>query len=224
MPAFIDLTGRRIERLLVVSMAEKKPGKNITWNCVCDCGVVKVIQTGSLKSGRVKSCGCLSRENTIKRNTTHGNAGEKVSRAYNSWSGMIDRCRNPNNKKYKDYGGRGIKVSEEWMDFNTFLNDMGHSPSAGYSIDRVDVNGNYEKSNCRWATPLEQASNRRNNVIVKTPHGDMCASAAARFYGINRSVLVKRVKKGWNHHEALNTPVGKRGAHIRERVGSKNGK
>lgn len=221
MGAFKDLTGLRVERLLVLGMHPRKKGENIKWLCVCDCGVEKLIDSGSLKSGRVKSCGCLSRENTISRNTTHGQAGKVVAPSYNSWAGMIDRCRNPNNKKYKDYGGRGIKVSDEWMDYVVFLQDMGPSPGVGYSIDRIDVNGDYKKSNCRWATPLEQAANRRNNVLVNTPDGVMCVSAAARFYGIRDGVLRKRIHEGWDHLEAILTPVGKRGAHVKERVGNR---
>lgn len=219
MPKFQDLKGMRFDRILVLDMKPREKGVPVEWLCLCNCGTEKTISSGPLLSGRTRSCGCLSRENTILRNTTHGHAGKVVARSYNTWAGMIDRCRNPKNKKYKDYGGRGITVSNEWMDYGRFIEDMGPSPAKGYSLDRIDVNGNYTKENCRWATPLEQASNRRNNVIVHSPDGDMCASVAARFYGISGAILLKRIHQGWDHYEAIFTPVGKQGAHIKSRVG-----
>lgn len=160
----IPMVGRRFGRLTVIAEGQKK-GKstNRHWICRCDCGsITKPICAASLRGGRTKSCGCIHSELLVARNTIHGKCRTKL---HGVWNGMKQRCLNPNNRKYKDYGGRGITVCEEWL--NSFDAFYEWAIASGYaeslSIDRVDVNGNYEPSNCRWATAMEQRHNRRDS-------------------------------------------------------------
>lgn len=127
------------------------------WLCNCDCGVTREVRAEHLCSGRSLSCGCHKRDAAAAQKRTHGGRETKL---YDVWTQMIQRCHNPRNKAYADYGGRGIAVCERWRDFAAFMGDMGHPP-AGKSIDRVNNDAGYSPDNCRWATPLEQAKNKR---------------------------------------------------------------
>lgn len=123
--------------------------------------------------------------------------------AYNSWHGMFSRCENPRDKRYADYGGRGIKICGRWRDFMNFLADMGQRP-AGTSLDRYpDKNGNYEPGNCRWATPGEQQNNMRSNQFVTCEGEQVTIAEACRRLGIVRSTLVMRLRRGWSEERAL---------------------
>lgn len=162
-PRFLDLTSHRFGRLVVTDLAGFTKFKQARWNCLCDCGRAKIVQSSNLRSGHVTSCGCYSQE-IRERAKSHGYARKGARHSeYSAWAGMKRRCNNPKNVDFKDYGGRGIMVCDRWRDsFNAFLTDMGRKPSPKHSIDRINVDGNYEPSNCRWATPLEQRSNRRD--------------------------------------------------------------
>lgn len=159
MKKVIDLTNQKFGRLTVINFAYTKSHKTY-WNCQCECGKNTIVYSQKLKTGHTKSCGCYKREKTIKRNYRHGLC---KTRLYSIWHDMNTRCYYKNTDFYKYYGGRGIRICDDWKyDFVNFYN---WSISNGYkdnlSIDRINVNGNYEPNNCRWATNLEQALNKR---------------------------------------------------------------
>jgi len=156
MPAHpINLIGQRFGRLVALAYVGVS-----RWNCQCDCGAEKIVETHALHSGRTRSCGCLRIEMLVGRNATHGKAHVPE---YKAWAGMIQRCYNPRQTAYQWYGARGVTVCDRWRtSFAEFLTDMGSRPSPAHSLDRIDNNGNYEPDNCRWATPRLQWENKRH--------------------------------------------------------------
>jgi hypothetical protein len=195
--------GTKFGRLTVVSRASST-GKRTEWNCICECGNQVVVTTDSLRGGKTQSCGCLQKERASEAKKTHGMTH---SPEYNTWMSIKARCFNTKNQDFKYYGDRGITICDEWKDsFETFYADMGSRPE-GCSIDRIDVDGNYEPSNCRWATDLEQAHNKRNNVIVTYENETKSVIKWSEELGIKHKVLRHRLDRGWSVEKAFNQPV-----------------
>ncbi len=149
------------------TLIEKIPGA-ASWLCKCDCGNIRKVRQDSLAKGASKSCGCWGAEQLSKKMKKHGHA-TGYSPEYRAWHHMRERCYNTNNKRYEDYGGRGIRVCDRWLEsFENFLLDMGLRPSKEHSLDRYpDNDGDYEPDNCRWGTRLQQMNGRRNTVFVE---------------------------------------------------------
>lgn len=156
-----DLTGLRFGRLVVVGFIGKNINRNATYQCRCDCGATRTLLATYLLTGHTKSCGCLKIDMLRAKMLVHGHSTKtRTSPEYYSWANMIQRCENPNNNRYKDYGGRGIKVCERWKSFKHFLQDMGPRP-VRHTLDRKDNAVGYNPDNCKWSTTRDQNLNRR---------------------------------------------------------------
>ena len=197
----IDLTGRRYTKLVAVRQVKRDNDKHHAfWECQCDCGNTTVVRKDSLESGHAKSCGCLANE---FRPITHGHSYDRL---YGIWGSMKDRCYNKNHEYYHNYGGRGIVVCEEWknnyMSFRKWAYDNGYDENAKRgecTIDRIDVNGNYEPSNCRWADKDMQNYNKRETKRILIDGKEMTLKDISDIYDINITTVrsrYQRYKKG----------------------------
>lgn len=188
---YIDKTGLRFGRLVVIGLdhihkTATSRGTSM-WKCKCDCGNTTVVKSYLLTGKRTQSCGCIASELLNKRNTTHGMSRTTT---YKCWQHMVRRCHSPNEKRYPDYGGRGIKVCDRWRRFENFHSDMGTKPE-GLTLDRIDVNGNYEPSNCRWTDCKTQANNQRiRKTIDKLSEQEMISELTRRWLARESSCLV----------------------------------
>ena len=193
----INLSGRKFGRLTVIKMIENTGKLKSPFLCKCDCGNKVIATQNSLTVGHVKSCGCIGieRMSHLAKDTltTHGMA---YTPEYRCWCHILSRCGNPNVPSYCNYGGRGITVCDRWKEsFSNFYEDMGDRPE-GTTLDRIDVNGNYCKENCRWATIEQQSNNKRTNVFINYNGERLTLTQVARKMGISPKILFHRWERG----------------------------
>ena len=201
---FVDLTGQKLNLLTVLELSHIEKGQRI-WKCKCDCGRITYVSTNKLKNKNTKSCGCLRHK--TKTNLKHN---KHNTRLYHIWNGMKQRCNNPNTIKYQNYGGRGIKVCKEWQnDFIAFYNwaiENGYDETKSrkeQSIDRINVNGNYEPNNCRWVTQSENCRNRNNNVYLTKNGITKTIVVWCEEFNLNQKLVSHRAKIYNNVDEIL---------------------
>jgi hypothetical protein len=195
------MPGARFGKLVVSGPSTfKAKNRKLYFECLCDCGNTATVRSDHLRLKKISGCGCAR--------TTHGEGGvRRRTPEYKTWCSMLERCRKPQHRGYKNYGGRGITVCDRWIRFENFLADMGRRPP-GTSLDRIDNNAGYDKENCRWATLYEQQGNKRNCVKLIHDGRAMNISDWARLTGIEKHTLGNRLRSGWSVSEALTIPIG----------------
>lgn len=205
MGAFIDLTGQKFGYLTVIKRTENK-GKHTMWLCRCECEKVVTVNGYDLRKERIKSCGCKKGLMITQKKTQHGYSHTRLDNAYQS---IIKRCYDENNPAYKDYGGRGIVMCDEWLNDKTkfFKWAVANGYADNLTIDRIDNDKGYSPDNCRWATMKEQANNRRSNHYVFYDGEIYTLKELAEKYNINYDKLKQRINKlHWSIEKALSTP------------------
>lgn len=201
-----NISCQKFNRLLVLNENGRDSCGSVLWNCRCDCGKEIIVRGSSLISGHTKSCGCYNRDLINKKIKTHGQSAglTKATTEYKTWNNIIQRCHNPKTGKYIHYGGRGISVCNEWRcSFETFFNDMGKKPN-GFTLERIDVNGNYCKENCIWANWETQSRNRSNNVWLECNGIKMIKADWAKYFNVSQTQIYKRMKKGQSFEYIFN--------------------
>lgn len=216
MPKVNDLTGKRFGKLTVIQRAENDKYSHARWLCKCDCGNTKVVNGFNLCKGYTKSCGCynseIASERTKKVMTKHGFYNTKL---YKIYSGMKNRCYNKQSKNYKNYGMRGIRICDEWLNDYMCFHDwaMNNGYSDGMTIERNDVDGNYEPSNCKWITLHEQQFNKTDTHYLTYDGKTQSIAEWSIETGIKYSTLVKRIKSGWSVEDAITKKVNTSKSH-----------
>lgn len=208
------LTGDKFGQLTVIEEVTSRvqpSGKVVRrLSCRCECGRLTTVTLTHLSTGHSTSCGCWRREAGRRNGKATGTHRKTGTPTFNSWESMRARCSNPLSAHYAIYGGRGIRVCQRWSDsFQAFLDDMGERP-AGTTIDRIDNSGNYEPGNCRWATPTEQARNKRNNVVLEFDDKSLCVPEWAERTGLPQHVIRSRLRRGWTVPETLSAALNSR--------------
>lgn len=201
----LDLTGQKYGRYTVISRMGLNKAGNATWLCECECGVRKVVAAGALRSGVTRSCGCWIREVTSRRSLSHG---QTKTRLHRIWTGMKTRCINSNATNFLDYGGRGIKVCDEWAsDFVVFRDwALANGYTDQLTIDRINNNGSYNPENCRWVSSFKQQGNKRSNRRIVIDGISKTVSEWAREYDIDPQAIWARLNRGWDGTAAVLTP------------------
>lgn len=207
---YVDITGNKYERLLVLNENGKTKLGVIKWLCRCDCGNEVSVSGTDLKGGRTKSCGCYKKDHAGMGNLKHNQA--KKTSEYLAWTHMKTRCYNPNYELYHCYGGRGITVCDRWLNsFQNFFDDMGKKPTPKHSLDRFpDKNGNYEPSNCRWATVKQQSGNRRNNTWIEYKGENMILQNWAVRLKTYPTTIAKLLREGFTFEYVYNKFMNRR--------------
>lgn len=204
MSRLIDLTGKKFGRLTVIERGEGRYGGSAFWVCRCDCGNTVTVDGANLRSGNSTSCGCFKREHPAR--LRHGMSKTKL---YGIWRAMKDRCQNPHTKFYKNYGGRGIAVCDEWKSpekFFEWAKENGYAK--GMTIDRIDVNGDYCPENCRWVSMEQQGNNKRNNVLFELDGKTQTLAQWCTELDCNYKTVYKRVfVLGWDFERAVKEPI-----------------
>lgn len=202
----LSLIGSKFGRLTVLNLRGfirhkgSEDHRMAMWYCRCDCGKDACVAGNALTTGNTKSCGCLRVVGIVK----HGYAsGGGKHRLYMVWLTMRERCRNPHNESFPDYGGRGIYVCDRWQKFEAFLEDMGSTWKRGLKIERTDNNGPYCKENCYWATDLEQANNKRNNRYLSFAGERLTVAQWSRRTGLKSGLIQDRISRGWESDRVL---------------------
>lgn len=198
----LELTGKKVGRWTVVDKIFVKKGRT-DWLCECECGEIKIVSGAALSRGSTQSCGCYRDEKLSESRKTHGLSKTKE---YQAWNHMIQRCENQNDISYQFYGARGIEVCKRWREsFENFLEDVGFAPTPKHSIDRIDVNGNYEPNNVQWASSKAQQNNKTNNRIIDLNDGagPMTFNQQAERLGIPRDRVKMRLLLGWKLYDAF---------------------
>lgn len=205
MAPVINIAGQRFGRLVVLGREGRDKRNQATWRCQCDCGGTLIANTRALRSGNTRSCGCLHKEITRARLLTHGEGRTwAITPEYRSWRSMITRCYNSNLPSYKNYGARGISVCGRWRNsYEAFLQDMGRRPTLKHTLDRIDNDGNYEPSNCRWATRTGQVRNRRDTRRVVVNGISLSLAQACEERGLPYDTVHDRLERGWSVERAL---------------------
>lgn len=200
--------GDRIGRLIVISKHPTKAKYNRTlWLCQCDCGNTTLATTGDLNAEKVRSCGCLGKENSLRLGKTNSKGGISKERLNSIYSCMKTRCYNSRRIDYKNYGGRGITICDEWLGENGYVNFRTWALDNGYcedlTIDRIDVNGNYEPSNCRWITLSQQARNKRNTVYLVLNNQKKALADWCDELNLDYRKILRRYEDGWSDYECI---------------------
>lgn len=217
----VDLAGRKFDRLEALwpccRITKSTHGGVIyQWSCLCDCGRTVVRSRAGLLYGKAVSCGCKNRDVRIKHGFTVRQKEVSAPHVYRAWSGMKSRCLNPQGRAWAYYGGRGIAISEAWInDFEQFYQDMGDPPTPSHSLDRIDVNKGYGPDNCRWATRKDQANNRRNNRRIEWRGEVKSMSQWAESLNIPRERLRYRLDSGLTMEQAMQKEIKCKGIELR---------
>lgn len=216
----IDLTGQKFGRLTVLGFSHKvvysQTNVRYYWKCRCDCGTEKLVLASQLRGGTL-SCGCFAKEKSHAPRK-HGMSNHRL---FSIWHSMLQRCENPNSSGYHNYGGKGVRVCEEWHDSKKFFEwALNNGYREDLTIDRIDGNGNYEPSNCRWTDWKTQSNNTSRNHYLTINGETKTVAQWGEYYGVPYKTIYQRVAIGWSFERAVSTPVKKRGLNGRKSTNS----